>query len=587
MNPKRIELTSINCLISKLLKCERLEPMISQNDKEPSWDGSILLYDNLEFKKDNVISIPIQVKGTFVTEFDADEIKRVVGKIDLINYRNHNGVFYIVVQIKDILDCKVYYRELLSTDISDILTQMGKHKTKTLTFKHFDTSTSASISSILTNFHNDRLKHAPSDIYTHDPSKFSKIVMQFTSPSDKIDAFLFDSRPIYGALSDYPDKLIPIDRVQLENVTTVVEQDVSIDGKVFYDKITKTKTKDSIVIRIGKAITILNTQNKESKVWEGKFNIKLKGTFKERYYDSLFIRQLIKKAYYEINGMKIFLPITEEMSKDVIGQIEVLDDINLLYAVLKINHDLIMDKITYEEGVLLKRLVDYFVNGNKWAISITGTGLLALNICNLKLKFVGQENPDGSVELTNIFKTHVKTEAQYILEDNGVELIEKYSLYLSLKEDDFTNVSNIDYDQIYCDIFERGVIYNRNFDELVVLFLLEVLKSYDKTKCEDLLDFANRIDGYLLSRCEDEIYIKLNHYQLIKRQRDLEKSELFDLLTLKKKFASNENSFDILFAISVVLDNKMESDFYLSQLNDEVVDSLKRYPIFNLYLGLN
>ena len=50
-------------VINAVSKTDRLKAFVNSNDKEPSFDGAIYIYDNKIYKKDNLKRVAIQVKG--------------------------------------------------------------------------------------------------------------------------------------------------------------------------------------------------------------------------------------------------------------------------------------------------------------------------------------------------------------------------------------------------------------------------------------------------------------------------------------------------------------------------------------------
>ena len=64
MDSSLIEKSAINYLIDELIVTKKLSPYISENDKEPSWDGNIYIYGEANFSKENLLGrVPVQVKG--------------------------------------------------------------------------------------------------------------------------------------------------------------------------------------------------------------------------------------------------------------------------------------------------------------------------------------------------------------------------------------------------------------------------------------------------------------------------------------------------------------------------------------------
>lgn len=143
MNSERIELCAANHLEEMILRHKLLKPQINKNDKEPSWDGYIFVYDTPSLTKDQMrFRIPIQVKGTTQDRFirsNTDSLSFPVIRSDLRNYYLDNGVVYAVVSIEpNSLSKSIYLATLLRDDLFVLL---GKDlDSKMNTFKNIELS---------------------------------------------------------------------------------------------------------------------------------------------------------------------------------------------------------------------------------------------------------------------------------------------------------------------------------------------------------------------------------------------------------------------------------------------------------------
>lgn len=120
-NNKQIEIMSISHLKLDLIKSPKLIPNISENDKTPSWDGGIEVYNRDNAKKEYLDGIvPIQVKGKFSDDLSFNSIKYSIEVNDLKNYQNNGGVvFFVILCNSD--DFRIFYISLLPFDIDLLL----------------------------------------------------------------------------------------------------------------------------------------------------------------------------------------------------------------------------------------------------------------------------------------------------------------------------------------------------------------------------------------------------------------------------------------------------------------------------------
>lgn len=139
MTQKDIETLSVSAVRDSIVMSDFLDQFISDNDKEPSWDGHVYIYDNKSKKKATLRGrVPVQVKGTKNNNLLKVEINYPVSIADLRNYLYDGGVIIFVVYIREgNLQKKIYYAELSPIILRRILAEAEKQKTKSIKFKEF------------------------------------------------------------------------------------------------------------------------------------------------------------------------------------------------------------------------------------------------------------------------------------------------------------------------------------------------------------------------------------------------------------------------------------------------------------------
>lgn len=148
-----IEQKAVSYLKLKITTCARLNPLISENDKTPSWDGNVLVYKSENFDKSNLESVvPVQVKGKWIDTMPGDsEIKFSVEVPDLKNYQKSGGIFFFVVLCNHVTN-KIYYNSLLPIDLDGILKGKEKQKTISISMYSFPSDFPDEMYSIFKNF---------------------------------------------------------------------------------------------------------------------------------------------------------------------------------------------------------------------------------------------------------------------------------------------------------------------------------------------------------------------------------------------------------------------------------------------------
>lgn len=136
-NSKRIEEAAVAALKMELLTSPILESFINSNDKTPSWDGYVLVYENeLQKKSDLIGRVPIQIKGT-ENWFHTDEVPFSCNVVDLQNYNKDGGCIFFLVSVNlETKTHKIFYTKLLNDVLDELLKNCADQKTCTIRLKY-------------------------------------------------------------------------------------------------------------------------------------------------------------------------------------------------------------------------------------------------------------------------------------------------------------------------------------------------------------------------------------------------------------------------------------------------------------------
>ena len=153
VNTKRIEETATTALKTTFLRCKFIDAYVDSNDKTPSWDGTIFVYDNGEQKKEHMLgTVPIQVKGT-TKKIVSEEASFSCSVVDLKNYYRDGGCMFFLVSVDPSTQWyKIYYTSLLIFDLDAILKKAKNQKTYTIKLKSFPGESEAEIANIFIDF---------------------------------------------------------------------------------------------------------------------------------------------------------------------------------------------------------------------------------------------------------------------------------------------------------------------------------------------------------------------------------------------------------------------------------------------------
>ena len=121
-NRKDIEERALLKFKEFLVYSKRMSQYLAENDKEPTWDGHIYLYNCAHKVKDHQIGrIPVQVKGTEVNRFKRTKFKFSIGTVDLKAYLLEPTVYVVCQEKKGSMDRELFYRFLLPETVKKIL----------------------------------------------------------------------------------------------------------------------------------------------------------------------------------------------------------------------------------------------------------------------------------------------------------------------------------------------------------------------------------------------------------------------------------------------------------------------------------
>lgn len=583
MNQKRVEMLSIQYLKEELLNSSnRIEALISENDKEPSYDGQILLYKDSSLKKEGLKKIPVQVKGSCRKKSFSHKssIKFPVSKIDLQNYKNHNGVLYLVVYLNENGDYKIFYKDLLPADIDKIIKKMKAQKKKSLEFYPFD-----KIVSILEVFHTNQSNSNANSKYldTLDNSNINSIVFNSTNPFDK--SFFDKSIVLYGISKNLPKILIPLIRVIPTETSLSIPCTVSINRYTYYETTKLVSQKDCYIVKIGNAFEIKIPHDSDSI----NFSAEFKGSFKHRIEDLPFIKALIENETFNINDSCYPFELGSKDSTYFKNEIEFLEKIQQLYTTLNIQKDLDLNSISNNDLEKLSGLIDYFVNNNQNALKVNNfqsNGFGETYIGNLYFKFIATKTEGDKICVYDIFDNTLDFKAEFD------ELI--VPPYISFSVEDLSNLCNLDIDSIYEELINFKATDDSKYLDALNFFLLKMIDSFDQTSDFKMMDNCEKLSIFLLDKKPEDLFFKINKYQIDLRLGDKKYPQKIlkdilptkDIISLETEINDHSAKELLLPALSLLNGEKEKAEYYIGNLDSEKKLEFESFPIYNLYRKL-
>lgn len=588
MNSKQIEDIAIMAVKSAIMHLDsRLSPYISDNDKEPSWDGFIYLYNSADHIKKNFEGrVAVQVKGKLMTNKTSKSNTYPIDIVDLESYSRDNGVVFFVVYInKDTLERIIYYCLLTPVKLANILKNNSNKKTKSIEFKEFPRD-SISQYLIFKNFYTDSRKQisfdtkniislddlcgktikgytylAKDDILTNSMQQLSKA---------------FNKNEIYFYVSENGNQ-IPTNLYTSENfeigLSEVVPQSISINNIIYYDNFRRTFYDESLVIEIGESLTITITEDKQIN-----FNFSASSFAKKCIKDLDFFLKLVENGYsLSIGGNDFcFSNIKEDKPKHLEYRLLYASQIVELLDILHIEEDINIDTLSTKDMFFINTLLKAILSKEDVDINLENDKhtLVEINVANITIRLAAIKQQDSRYTLYDFFSPNIGAKAEQRNQYGDVRIL---SVFSTLEITDYVKLANIDC-RVVLNSYKDLEDYDYIFD-LAVNDMLRILSAYDITSKKKLLQLAFNLSDWILEKSEDNVPYEikmLNHLQIIKRKREYNQKEINQLIEL-----SENPDTQIKIGANILLDDVTKAKVYLSRLSEEEQESIKAFPIYN------
>lgn len=579
MNTEKIEMMSINALVRFILQSDILVPYIDSNDKTPSWDGNLFLYNSYDIKKENLkCKIPVQVKGVIVNALNAKKYTYSIQITDLRNYLNDGGVLFFVITMKNIDKYNIFYINLLPFDINKILNNIKKdQETKSLTLEKLDIQSPHILESICENFRiNKKLQFSTFEhsISVNDSTEyFSKFVVP---DNVNVDKFLLSNDLYLYAQNDNMTIPVAIDKIKLSILSKTLNKKVCVGNKIYYDNYLVITKLDDNYIQIGKCIKFYLYPNGT----ESSINFKNIGTLNEQLKDVKFLIDLYYAGDLNLGGISVIRNInkTKEFIENLENYYKHLLEIRSILNYFNVKKDLKIEILKKKEFNLLNLIIDVVLYNKNVEMESCDIGYLNLNFANINILVFASLTKENYFRIIDLFKSEGD---QIVLFTDNKEDSSKLNRFLSLKAEYMIKYDNLDLQFVEGSImsFDR----NEKTFEYVNIFVLELIKGYDLDK--NLIKFlftALKLLNWIYES-SNASYIYINICQALKRIGNLSNEHIEKLIALKDQEERN----DIKFAINILIDSKNEANFYFNKLSLEEQNNLKNYPIYTLYINMN
>jgi hypothetical protein len=570
-----IEKKGVGHLESKVAESKVLEPYFKDNDKTPSWDGNIFVYDpsiKKEFLKE---TIPVQIKSTEVKAFHSTTTSHDLGIIDIRNYYKIHGTILFVVEICE-QERKIFIKSLLPSDLKEILAIMERdnHDNKRIYLdeleninqleyicKHFILHKSLQFSTIE---HSLSIEEA------------SEVEIPIIPDGKPLEEFLFSKdHLLYGKKSNETISRY-IKNINISSVNEKFAGSISVNSKIYYSIFNKIHNENNeIIFDFGKKIRINTTS--------GKLSFELIGSINEQIIDMSFLLDMIQVGMVDIGDGKLNISYVEGKElfiEKIKNNLKVLRDITNLLNYFHIDSSSLNTMFFENNDIMfLDVLLEIFIYNKPFDKVPFQLGFNAVKIGNLTLGiFAYKKDNEKIFTVIDLFDFNQINQLQF---SATVPDKERFltSPYIFLKKDFLLTVSNINLDAIFDSI--KSIKFTDDYGTLVNDFGLELIKTSDISNRQEFLDTAIKIYCWLQTNQEDNLISKINELQIVRRIRffsDKEKKELFEMRIQMQI----DNNIRMLCGINILLENKSDVEICFEQLTLKEKKEFIQYPIFTL-----
>ncbi len=594
MDTLAVEQYAVDAIRNRINYSDHLSPFVSDNDKEPSWDGHIYIYGSKKNKENLTGRIPVQVKGSEQEDLSKVYIKFRMDIADLHNYLNDGGCLLFVVYIKQDKATmqtltQIYYRELTPVRLKELLTSTKDNaKSTQVTLARLPDSISAVDDMVLNCYSNckKQTSFAGTAITTYEELVKTGLIEHISIPLYKFSAntrveetFLATDSYVYAKIRGV-EALQPLAVTMCNKRISHNERiPTTVNGNLFYNNCNVIESATKTVFCIGKGLTI--TSPKETQGISIKYNTPK--MLKDYVQDQSFMIAAVNNSSFDFGGLHIDIsPESTDMSQyDISVQIqryEFFAKVDQLFDRFGCERDLDITTITYEHAFMLYRLVTGIID--KQVIDGLRGEILPLMYWNIaSFRFlIGFEKTDK--------------EGAYILKDlrdidilAAIDVAEDQTIYLpkyaALKKEDFLSVDNIPFEQIL-DSF-RNFSENDHIYDAANMLLLEMIKAFDTAagrRKERLYATALGIAEWLCD-LPDTVWNPniaiLNKLQIIKRERELSENERDELYAIIESCPRDPR---ILTGAYLLLGEKSRAKHFYTQMTAKEQIDFSSCPIY-------
>lgn len=576
MNSVKIEKRSISELKSWIAEHDLLDEYINDNDKEPSWDGYIMVYTDEDLKAEHIkYKIPVQVKGKCKNELiNRKMITYPVEYRHLQNYYFDGGVVYFVIAISEDAKRKTIFANALTpVKLKELLKSAEKkpNQTKNIPLQRLKDVHELYI--LLLQYGHDSKRQGTGQCElmrkTIDLSKLRDIdkleatVISANSEKEALKKIFSGEVGLFGHL-EKSDIWLPVEYSQQIRfkVRTVRCHDelVKVDGIEFYKRFRIEEYDESIKIIFSDNLYIKLTDIGYT------MNLALNGTVESLRQDVLFMKALLSGHILQLGKMVEIEIHSDAIGNDFLEGIKITDAFTRACEQFDVRPSKKMKDYTEQDWKKMQELTNLY-----HGYIIPKDGDIAWHMWWWENKLypfiVYREN--NKVRAINIFK-----DDKCVTEVKFEEKKYRVPVFASLNRDIWSKLYDVREQTLIKQIEQSDI--NMETAPVFISIFIELMWAYDDIQNEKYYNAAFLIIEKLIELDNDNVAATINRMQLIYRKRELAEEEM------RKLEAIDDQDYLAKCAANILLDNKRIAKKYLEKMSEEDKNKFKQNPIYNL-----
>lgn len=577
MNSVKIEKGAILALKKIIYLHGKMNELLKEEDKEPSWDGDILIYSSEDLKVENILyRISTQVKGKNDESWlNKKSVTYPVEYRHLRNYLNDGGVCYFVIAISDDGErTTIFYNALTPIKLKSILKGKEKKKpdqTRSVPLNRLTNNDKNELFRVLMQFGHDsgeqgakeliRKSISLKNIEKIDSIRATAFVPDETSIIKKVAT---GEACLFGHLRD-ANIWVPFDydtQTQMEFIAWMKrDEPFKIDDKTYYDNFEIRKSDDkTFLIKLSENLSI-NTGKSE-------FNFEVVTGLNQVIKDIQFLEALPYGEAFYVGKHKLCEYKDISLNERFQQKLNLFKQLQLVVNKFDIKLNKVFGDFTDNDWKAIEDLLKIY-QGKIWPKNDNAWQMWWWQ--GKVVPFFLAVDPDGELCIENgvcfkYLKISVGT-------DDERYIVPAFTMF---KRDVWEKLYDVD-ERILLEELDRGEFNDLTEGDFTQLFI-EILSAYDTVQDEKYYNVAKSISDRLMKIDPDAAYLRINRLQLIKRKRDLAEGELQELENIE----AGTNDKMMVCAVNILLENRRKAKKVLEEMSNEDKEMFMSYPIYNL-----